>query len=168
MNCCCNNSISTKDAEIVNPILDKYKGLDGSLISILQDIQSKYNYLPIDVLGYISDKTGIKKAKILGVASFYTQFRLSPVGKHVIMLCQGTACHVNGSKAIEKAIYEELGIEDGQTTDDDLFTLENVACLGCCSLSPVMMIDGKAYGKLTPKKAKSIINEIKNADTKEV
>lgn len=168
MKCCCNSKINNADAEIINPILDKYKNIDGSLISILQEVQSKYNYLPIEILGYISEKTGIKKAKILGVASFYTQFRLNPVGKHVIMLCQGTACHVNGSKAIEKAIYEELGIKDGQTTDDNMFTLENVACLGCCSLSPVMMVDGETFGKLTPDKAKKIIREIKIGEIKEV
>lgn len=161
MSCCCNNNTQNIDKERIKPILDKYKNISGSLISILQGIQEEYNYLPMEVLGYISDETGIKKAKILGVATFYTQFRLNPVGKHVIMLCQGTACHVNGSKAIEKAICEELNINEGETTSDELFTLENVACLGCCSLSPVMMINGETFGNLTPEKAKEIIREIK-------
>ena len=91
---------------------------------------------------------------------FYSQFRLQPVGKYLIMLCQGTACHVNGSLQIEKVINEYLGIKDGETTEDGLFTLKNVACLGCCSLSPVMMINDDTYGSLTPEKAISIFKEL--------
>ena len=99
----------------------------------------------------------------MGVATFYTQFRLKPVGKYLIMLCQGTACHVNGSERIETTIKEHLGISDGETTEDGLFTLKNVACLGCCSLSPVMMINGETYGSLTPEKTVSILNSLKEA-----
>ena len=97
----------------------------------------------------------------MGVATFYSQFRLKPVGKYLIMLCQGTACHVNGSQRIEAAITQELGIADGETTDDGLFTLKNVACLGCCSLSPVMMINGETYGSLTPSKTVEILRKLK-------
>ena len=97
----------------------------------------------------------------MGVATFYSQFRLKPVGKYLIMLCQGTACHVNGSQRIEQAIKDELGISDGETTDDGLFTLKNVACLGCCSLSPVMMINDETYGRLTPDKAKEILRNLR-------
>ena len=96
----------------------------------------------------------------MGVATFYTQFRLKPVGKYLIMLCQGTACHVNGSELIAAAIKDELGIVDGETTEDGLFSLKHVACLGCCSLSPVMMINGETYGSLTPDKAKTILREL--------
>ena len=103
-------------------------------------------------------------AKVMGVATFYTQFRFKPVGKYLIMLCQGTACHVNGSERIEKAIKEELGISDGETTDDGLFTLKNVACLGCCSLSPVMMINEETYGSLTPEKVKTILKNLKEGE----
>jgi NADH-quinone oxidoreductase subunit E len=116
--------------------------------------------LPVDVILYISQRTGIKVTKIMGVATFYSQFRLEPVGKYLIMLCQGTACHVNGSLQIEKVINEYLGIKDGETTADGLFTLKNVACLGCCSLSPVMMINDDTYGSLTPEKAVSIFKEL--------
>ncbi len=173
MQCCCGGNKSelsnlSIDLNRLDPILKKYKDVSGSLISILQEVQALYNYLPREALIYIAEKVGIKPAKILGVATFYTQFRLEPVGKFVIMLCQGTACHVNGSKAIEEAICEELGIEEGGTTEDDLFTLENVACLGCCSLSPVMMINGETYGKLTSDKAKEIIREIKKEEGQEV
>lgn len=173
MQCCCgNNDGSIKrlqvDLKKLDPILEKYKGLSGSLISVLQEAQEIYNYLPIEVLDYIATEMKVKPAKVHGVATFYTQFRLEPVGKFVIMLCQGTACHVNGSKAIEEAISDELGIKEGETTEDNLFTLENVACLGCCSLSPVMMINGETYGKLTPDKAKEIVREIKANESEEV
>lgn len=155
-------NVTVQDEGKLASIISKYEGKKGSLISILQDVQEHYNYLPIDALNYIAKETGIKPAKIHGVATFYTQFRLKPVGENLIMLCQGTACHVNGSKGIEEAINEELKIKDGETTEDNLFTLINVACLGCCSLSPVMMINDETYGKLTPEKTKSIIREIKD------
>ncbi len=97
----------------------------------------------------------------MGVATFYTQFRFQPVGKYFIMLCKGTACHVNNSDLIEKTINEHLNLHDGETTEDGLFSLKNVACLGCCSLSPVMMINGEAYGSLTPDKTKEILDSLK-------
>ncbi|MDR0286391.1 MAG: NADH-quinone oxidoreductase subunit NuoE [Clostridiales bacterium] len=135
--------------------------MSGQLIVILQEAQNIYGYLPEDVIECIADRTGIKPAKIMGVATFYTQFRLKPVGKYLIMVCQGTACHVNESGQIEQALEEELGIGEGETTADGLFTLKNVACLGCCSLSPVMMINGDTYGNLTPDKVKEIINKLR-------
>ena len=97
---------------------------------------------------------------MLGVATFYSQFRLKPVGKNLILLCKGTACHVNGADSIAKALRDELGIGDGETTEDGLFSLKEVACLGCCSLSPVMMVNETAYGSLTPEKAKEIVRRI--------
>ena len=125
------------------------------------------NYVPMEAIEYIAEQTGIKPAKIYGVLTFYTQFRMNPVGKNLIMLCQGTACHVNGSEGIEEAIHEELGINDGETSEDGLFTLINVACLGCCSLSPVMMINGETYGKLTPQSTKKIIADMRARDKEE-
>lgn len=164
-NCCCSEKKS--DLSLLDETLNEYAGVDGSLITILQHAQEIYGYLPIDVIKYISEKTGIKPAKIMGVATFYTQFRLKPVGKYLIMLCKGTACHVNGSDLIEKTINETLGIKDGETTEDGLFTLKNVACLGCCSLSPVMMINDETYGTLTPDKTKKILAELKEQAVKE-
>ena len=152
----------------LDPVLDKYKKTPGSLITILQKAQDIYGYLPKEVIVYISEQTGIKTAKIYGVVTFYTQFRLEPVGKYLIMLCQGTACHVNGAKFIEEAICEELDVVEGGTTNDGLFTLNNVACLGCCSLSPVMMINGETYGNLTKDSAKKILKEIRQKDSTEV
>lgn len=158
MECSCKNVHS--DLSLLDTVLDTYANVDGSLITILQKAQEIYDYLPQDVIRHISEKTGVKPAKIMGVATFYTQFRLKPVGKYLIMLCKGTACHVNGSDLIERTITETLGIHDGETTEDGLFTLKNVACLGCCSLSPVMMINEETYGSLTPDKTKKILAEL--------
>lgn len=152
---------SKSDLTLLSPVLDQYANIPGSLITILQHAQEIYGYLPTDVLWHVAERTGIKPAKVLGVATFYTQFRFKPVGKYLILLCQGTACHVNGAKLIETALEEELGIQDGDTTDDGLFSLKTVACLGCCSLSPVMMINDETYGSLTPAKAKEIIRELR-------
>ncbi len=159
MNCCCNHGES--DLSLLASVLAQYKDTKGSLITILQKAQDIYGYLPTDVIYHVAEQTGNTPAKVMGVATFYTQFRLQPVGKYLIMLCQGTACHVNGSERIESAICEELGIKDGETTADGLFTLKCVACLGCCSLSPVMMINEETYGSLTPEKAISILSELR-------
>ena len=169
MQCCCeeNKKTDSVDLSLIEGIVEKYKDTKGSLITILQGVQEIYNYVPMEAIEYIAEQTGIKPAKIYGVLTFYTQFRMNPVGKNLIMLCQGTACHVNGSEGIEEAIHEELGINDGETSEDGLFTLINVACLRCCSLSPVMMINGETYGKLTPQSTKKIIAEMRARDKEE-
>ena len=149
------------DLSLIEPVLDTYAEVPGSLIAILQETQDLYGYLPIDVMELISQRIGTPIATVIGVATFYAQFRLQPVGKYLIMLCQGTACHVNGSELISAAITDELSIEDGQTTEDGLFSLKHVACLGCCSLSPVMMINGKVYSSLTPDKAKKVLRTLR-------
>ncbi|HAD18774.1 MAG: NADH-quinone oxidoreductase subunit NuoE [Lachnospiraceae bacterium] len=152
------------DLSLLDPVLDQYADVQGSLITILQHTQEIYGYLPGDAIYYISERTGISPAKIMGCATFYAQFRLEPIGKYLIYLCKGTACHVNGSDRIGTAITEQLGIKDGETTPDGLFTLEYVACLGCCSLSPVMMINGETYGSLTPAKTIEILNEYRRKE----
>ena len=159
--CDCKCSCSGSDLSLLDGVLSTYGHDSGNLITVLQKAQDIYGYIPTDVIYYVAEKMGSTPAKVMGVATFYTQFRLKPVGKHLIMLCKGTACHVNGADGIEKAITEHLGIEDGGTTDDGMFSLKNVACLGCCSLSPVMMINGVAYGSLTPSKAVSILEELR-------
>lgn len=157
------NCTGTSDLSLMNDVLDHYKNIPGSLITVLQNAQELYGFLPQDVIRHIAAQMSIPPAKVFGVATFYTQFRFAPIGKYLILLCQGTACHVNSSKRIEQAINEELSIIDGETTNDGLFTLKNVACLGCCSLSPVMMINDNTYGNLTPDKAKKILKEIREA-----
>lgn len=164
-NCSAELTVNEADFKELQPVLDKYADIDGSLISILQKTQDIYGYLSMDAINYISAKTGIAPAKIFGVATFYTQFRMEAIGDYLIMLCQGTACHVNGSSMIEEAITEHLGISDGETTEDNLFTLNNVACLGCCSLAPVMMVKGpegeETFGNLTKAKVKEALDSIK-------
>ncbi|WKY46348.1 NADH-quinone oxidoreductase subunit NuoE [Eubacteriaceae bacterium ES3] len=160
-NCSCCQGNEKIQFDALEPVLKKYQEIPGSLISILQKAQELYGYLSVELMRYIASKTQTGIAKVYGVATFYTQFRFEPVGKYLIMLCQGTACHVNGSKMIEETISEVLNINEGETTEDGLFTLNNVACLGCCSLSPVMMINDDTYGQLTSEKVKNILSEIK-------
>lgn len=149
------------DLSLLDPLIAKYKGKKGSLIPLLQGAQSIYGYIPAAVFEKISEETGISLSDMYGVATFYAQFRLKPAGKHIIKVCHGTACHVQNADAITDAIKEALGVNDGETTPDRLFTLESVACLGCCSLAPVMMIGEETYGKLTGASAVKVIKDIK-------
>lgn len=143
----------------LDAIVDKHKDDPGALITILQEAQDIYGYLSEDVLERISNHTGTKLSQIYGVATFYSQFRLHPHGKHTVCVCHGTACHVSGAQAITSAVSEELGIEDGETTSDKRFTLESVVCVGACSLAPVMIIDRRAHGRLTPQAAREVIKK---------
>lgn len=151
------------DLTLLDGVLEEYAEVPGSLITILQNTQEIYGYLPKEAIELISKRTGIAASEIMGAATFYTQFRFEPVGKYLIMLCQGTACHVNSSELILQTIKDELNIDDGQTTEDGMFSLKCVACLGCCSLSPVMMINEDTYGSLTPDKTKKILKELREA-----
>ena len=164
--CQCNCSGPKSDLSLLDDILNKYADSSSNLITILQNAQNIYGYLPKDVMYCIAERVGVSPADVMGVATFYSQFRLSPIGKYLIMSCQGTACHVNGSERISSAISEYLGIGNGETTEDGLFTLENVAWLGCCSLAPVIMINGEAYGNLTPDSAVAVIKSIQEKEGK--
>lgn len=150
----------------IDAILSKYTNPEESLIAVLQDVQAVDGYISRESVEYITEKTGIASSRIMGVASFYAGFRLKPVGKYRIMVCMGTACHVNGSERIGDTVKRILGIEAGDVTEDGLFSWEEVACLGCCSISPAMMINDTAYGKLTPDKVSSIINSIREGEAK--
>lgn len=149
------------DVSLLEPLLNKYQGKKGSLIPLLQGAQEIFGYIPREAFERISKISGIQLSDMYGVATFYSQFRLNPVGKNIIKVCHGTACHVQNADAISDAIKEALNVKDGETTEDRLFTLESVACLGCCSLAPVMMIGDEAYGKLTGASAVKIIKDIK-------
>ncbi|MFO7940305.1 MAG: NADH-quinone oxidoreductase subunit NuoE [Bacteroidales bacterium] len=149
------------DETLMEPLLQKYKHKKGSLIPILQGVQQLYGYLPHAAFHRIHKELGIELSDMFGVATFYTQFRLQPAGKHIIKVCHGTACHVQNADSITEALRDALSIQDGETTEDGLFTLEAVACLGCCSLAPVMMIGDHTYGKLTGKEAVKIIKDYK-------
>jgi NADH-quinone oxidoreductase subunit E len=142
----------------------RYDGAPGELIPLLQSAQEHFGYVPRRAIKYISEVTGIPESEIYGVITFYSQFRLQPMGKHVIRVCVGTACHVSGAKALVETVQDELGIEVGGTTEDGIFTLFTVACLGCCSLAPVIMVDDETHGKLTPAVARKILREIRRRE----
>lgn len=150
----------------IDSILCKYENPEESLIAVLQDVQGQGGYISREAVEYITEKTGIPSSRIMGVASFYAGFRLKPVGKYRIMVCMGTACHVNGAERMGDTVKRVLGIEAGDVTDDGLFSWEEVACLGCCSISPAMMINDTVYGTLTPDKVQNIINSIREAEAK--
>ncbi len=152
------------DLNLMNPLLKKYKGKKGNLIPLLQGTQDLYGYIPEEAFYKLSEEGGHELSTMYGVATFYAQFRLAPVGKHIIKVCHGTACHVQNAKKITETLQDILKIADGETTEDKLFTLESVACLGCCSLAPVMMIGDETFGKLTDKSTKKILREIKNSE----
>jgi len=135
------------------------------LIPLLQGAQEIYGFVPRIVFEKISSECGIPLSDMFGVATFYSQFRLKPVGKHIIKVCHGTACHVQNAKEISESLEESLKIKDGETTEDRVFTLESVACLGCCSLAPVMMIGDQTYGKLTGNEAVRIVKNIKLSES---
>lgn len=141
-------------------ILEKYHGEKGSIISILQDVQEEFGYIPEEVVFWFSNKLDIPASNFYGVATFYAQFHLKPRGKNIITACCGTACHVKGSEAIISRLREELAIpEDEDTTHDQKFTIEEVACVGACSIAPVIIINKKVYGKGTPDKISKVLKE---------
>ena len=156
--------IDEVDLSLMNPLIEKYKNKAGNMIPLLQGTQDLYRYIPRNAFEKLASETGNNLSEMYGVATFYAQFRLAPVGKHIIKVCHGTACHVQNAKVITESIKEYLKIEDGGTTEDNMFTLESVACLGCCSLAPVMMIGDETYGKLTGKKTVNVIKDIKKKE----
>ncbi len=146
-------------ANYLDRIITKYRNIQGNAIPILQELQEKEGYLSEASLRYISEKTNIPAAELFGIATFYSMFRLKPQGRHLIRTCNGTACHVSGADTLAAAIRTHLNLRETEnTTDDGRFTLLEVACLGCCSLAPVVMIDDTTYGKLSAEKIIRILN----------
>ncbi|MGO5051826.1 complex I 24 kDa subunit family protein [Lachnospiraceae bacterium LCP25S3_G4] len=137
----------------------------ASLIPIIQDIQTEYRYLPPELLSFVAKKLGINEAKAYSVATFYENFSFEPKGKYIIKVCDGTACHVRKSIPILERLYEELGLSKKKvTTDDMLFTLETVSCLGACGLAPVLTVNDKVYPAMTPDAATELIRELRGAE----
>lgn len=147
------------DIEPARKLIDSRRPVKPSdLIPLLQALQDHYGYLPRPVLETVTEETGIPLSRVMGVATFYEQFSLTPRGRHIIRVCRGTACHVRGGARIAQAIADKLGVHEGGTTPDMQFTLYTVACLGTCFLAPAMMIDQNYYGRLTPEKACRILD----------
>jgi NADH-quinone oxidoreductase subunit E len=136
---------------------------EGDIISVLQEMQDRYGYLPRPAMDELARLTGLPVAKFYGVATFYAQFYLEPHGKHTVRVCRGTACHVRNAPAVLAAVSQHLGIDD-ETTADRLFSLETVACLGTCFLSPVILIGNQYFGRLTPQKAVQILERLAKND----
>ena len=142
-------------------VVEKYRGKEGIAIPLLADVQREIGYVAEEAVEYVSGELGIPAAELFGVATFYAMFRFQPEGKHVVRLCRGTACHVQGSGLIADQLERHLGIKDGETTPDLMFTLQCVACLGCCSLAPVMMVGDDVHGRLTPEKAVNVLEKLR-------
>lgn len=153
----------TLDFKPFNVELWKYDGHAGALIPLLQSAQDTYGYVSEKAIDYIGHITGIPAAEIYGVVTFYAQFRTKPLGKNVVKVCNGTACHVNGARTVYNTIQDEFGISYDETSDDGQFSLLSVACIGCCSLAPVITINGETFGRLTSQKLLKIIKEKKRA-----
>lgn len=148
--------------DVVVKILENYQYNHEKLIPILHAVQEEYRYLPEAVMMYVANALGISPARVYGVATFYAHFALQPKGKYVVRVCDGTACHVKGSMNMFETIKKVLSLSDKKTTTDDLlFTVETVSCLGACGLAPVMMVNGDVYGQLTENKVKDIIENIR-------
>lgn len=143
--------------EQLNSILQKYRGKRNGLIPILLDIQKEFGYLPKEAMLEVAKFLGKKPIEIWGVATFYNQFRLTPLGKNHVKVCMGTACHLAGGRLVLEALERELNIKVGETSPDGQFSLERVACIGCCMLAPVMVIKDKIYPKMTPFKVEEAL-----------
>ena len=139
--------------------INKYPDKKGILIPVLQDIQAKYGYIPSEAVSLIAKELSIYPIDIYGILTFYAQFHLAPRGQHIITVCQGTACHVMGGKAILDYIASLLDVTVGETTKDGMFTLERVACLGCCGMAPVVMIDKDFYGGCTIQSVEKLLDK---------
>ena len=140
-------------------VLARYQGEKGALIPLLQDAQEAYGYLDEKIMRALAKGAGYQLSQVYGVATFYTQFRLEPIGEHLIRVCHGTACHVAGAELITEEISNLLGIKDGQTTQDMKFTLESAMCVGACSLSPIMIVDEDTHGKLKPANVRRVLKK---------
>ena len=145
--------------ERLNAILSFHNRERAQLIPILQQVQSEFGCLPEEAMLEIARFVGIPESQVYGVASFYAQFRFTPMGKNRVMMCRGTACHVRGAPRILDEIKNVLAIKEGETTPDREYTLETVACIGCCALSPCMMINKEVYAKLTPAKVRQVFSK---------
>lgn len=160
-------SLSNEEMEEVGKIYEKYSAAN-SLMILLQQIQSEFGYVPEFAIGYLSERMHVAESHIYGVITFYSQFSTIPVGKNIVKFCNGTACHVGGSKVLGKKLRSYLKLdEDSETTEDRLFTVQNVACLGCCALAPAMMVSDKVYGKLDIDRVKAVIESYRKASENE-
>jgi NADH:ubiquinone oxidoreductase subunit E len=155
--------ISVKDMEIMNKIIEEYKDSEGGLVPVLQRANDTYNYLPEPILKYTAEKLDLPLSVVCRIATFYNAFSLEPRGKHIITVCLGTACHVKGAGRVIQALEDKLGIKKGETTEDKLFTLEAVRCIGCCGLAPVLKVGEEIYGLMSKARVPELVEMYKGA-----
>ena len=154
--------LEAPDLDAALRIIEEMSPLAPShIIPLLQRLQDAYGYLPREVVLGVAERTGLPASRLFGVATFYGQFHLKPHGRHTVRCCRGTACHVRGGNKVIDGLKRFLGIGDGETTEDMLFSLETVACLGACALAPVMVVDDTYHGKVTPRRAEKILRAIR-------
>jgi NADH-quinone oxidoreductase subunit E len=169
MSTCCAPAPAAPSQKLdrVAEILDRHERDPARLVPILQEVQEVYRYLPQEVMALVATALDLPPAKVFGVATFYAHFALEPKGRFVIKLCDGTACHVKESMPILDALRKRLGLDDKKrTTDDQLFTIETVSCLGACGLAPVMLVNEDVHGQVTPKQAVALVDAILAAEAK--
>jgi NADH:ubiquinone oxidoreductase subunit E len=159
------DNLTQEDVEPkLKEIFANYKGERSELIPILQDTQAAFRYLPAAALSEIARFLHISESTVFGVSTFYAQFKLTPLGKKIVRVCRGTACHVRGASKVLSEMEKQLGIKAGETTDDLEYTLETVACIGACALAPTMTIDNETFGKMTTKKVAEVLGDRRKAE----
>lgn len=149
---------------VIDAIVHKHNVQLGSVIPVLQEIQDAYGYVPPVTIQRIAENIGIPASEIFGIVTFYSQFRLEPIGKNLIKVCHGTACHLSGVERIAHILAQATGAEEGETSQDGMFTVEHVACLGCCSLAPCIMLNGEVHGRLTPEAISKTVSQVKESE----
>lgn len=148
----------------IDAIAHKHNVELGAIIPILQEIQDAYGYVPPVAIQRVAENTGVPASELFGIVTFYAQFRLQPLGKNLVKVCHGTACHLNGAERISQAIERVIGAKEGETSEDGLFTVEWVACLGCCSLAPCVMVNDKVRGRLTTGAVEKLLGKVKGTE----
>jgi len=155
--------VAVSDTDL-DRIISRYEGKEHFLIPVLQDIQEQFGYIPPELLGKVAERLGIPLTQVYAVATFYRAFSLAPRGKHIVRICDGTACHVKGSQVLADVARQETGVSSGETSQDGMFTLERVNCLGACALAPVVVVNEKYYERMTPERLRKVLRGYKNGE----
>ncbi|HHX02389.1 MAG TPA: NADH-quinone oxidoreductase subunit NuoE [Firmicutes bacterium] len=161
-----NVGVTSEQLIAIEQIVNKYRDFSGAAIPILQEIQNQLGYVSPEFIEKVSELTEIPASELYGIVTFYSQFRLEPIGENHIQICHGTACHLAGANAVIEAFESSTGTKCGSTSKDGKFTLEKVACIGCCSLAPVISVNGKIYGRMTAEKVRKLVRELKGGDSR--
>ena len=150
---------------VIDAITHKHNIEPGAAIPILQEVQDTYGYIPPISIQRIAENMNVPASELFGIVTFYAQFRLQPLGKNLIKVCHGTACHLSGAEMVSQVLSREVGAREGETSPDGQFTVDRVACLGCCSLAPCMMVNGEVHGRLTPEATRGIASQLQETES---